>query len=98
MRDRLPPLFSLQAFESAARLGSFSRAAAELKLSTGAISRQIRQLEDWCALTLFERHGPRILLTQQGQDLLARLGGPLSALHQAVYAPPADATQTLTIA
>ena len=98
MRDRLPPMFSLQVFEAAARLGSFTKAAAELKLTTGAISRQIRHLEDWCALTLFERQGPQIRITREGEDLLARLGGPLSALRQAVYPQAADAIQTLQIA
>lgn len=98
MRDRLPPLFSLQAFEAAARLGGFSGAAAELNLTPGAVSRQIRQLEDWCALVLFERHGPRIALTREGSDLLARLDGPLSALHEAVYPVSPDALQVLQVA
>lgn len=97
MRHRLPPLFTLQSFEAAARLGSFTRAAAELKLTPGAISRQVRQLEDWCGFTLFERHGPRTSVTREGVDLLARLGGPLSALHEAVYPPPDDAVQTLRV-
>lgn len=98
MRDRLPPMFSLQVFEAAARLGSFTKAAVELKLTAGAISRQIRHLEDWCALTLFERQGPQIRITREGEDLLARLGGPLSALRQAVYPQGGDAVQTLQIA
>lgn len=98
MRDRLPPLFSLQAFEAAARLGNFSRAAAELHLTPGAISRQVRQLEDWCGQTLFERQGNTMRLTPEGRDLLARLGGPLAALHQAVYPEPQDVPTTLQIA
>lgn len=98
MHGKLPPLFTLQAFEAASRLGSFSRAAEELSLTPGAISRQIRQLEDWSGLTLFKRNGPRVSLTDDGTALLTRLAGPLSALHQAIY-PPADATQkTLHIA
>lgn len=98
MHGKLPPLFTLQAFEAASRLGSFSRAAEELSLTPGAISRQIRQLEDWSGLTLFKRHGPKVSLTDDGTALLTRLAGPLSALHQAIY-PPADATQkTLHIA
>ena len=98
MRDRLPPLFSLQAFEAAARLGNFSRAAGELHLTPGAISRQVRQLEDWCGQTLFERHGNAMRLTVEGNDLLARLGGPLAALHEAVYPEPDAARPTLQIA
>jgi LysR family transcriptional regulator, glycine cleavage system transcriptional activator len=97
MRDRLPPLFTLQAFESAARHGSFSRAANELKLTPGAISRQIRQLEEWCSLTLFERNGPRVELTSEGQNLLSRLGGPLSALHQAIFPGNDTVEQSLHI-
>ena len=98
MRDRLPPLFSLQAFEAAARLGNFSRAAAELHLTPGAVSRQVRQLEDWCGQTLFERVGNAMRLTPEGRELLARLGGPLAALHDAVYPEPDDAPATLQIA
>lgn len=97
-RDRLPPLFSLQAFEAAARLGSFTRAAAELKLTPGAVSRQVRALEDWCAQTLFERHGPQVRLTRDGQELLSRLGGPLNALHAAIYPAPEESRQTLVVA
>ncbi|MFZ6653803.1 LysR substrate-binding domain-containing protein [Undibacterium sp. TJN19] len=98
MHGKLPPLFTLQAFEAAARLGSFSRAADELSLTPGAISRQIRQLEDWSALTLFVRNGPRVSLTTDGTALLSRLAGPLSALHQAVYPPADDAVKSLQIA
>lgn len=98
MRDRLPPLFSLQAFEAAARLGNFSRAAAELHLTPGAVSRQVRQLEDWSGQTLFQRVGNAMRLTAEGRELLARLGGPLAALHEAVYPEPADARPTLQIA
>lgn len=98
MRERLPPLFSLQAFEAAARLGNFSRAATELHLTPGAISRQVRQLEDWSGNTLFERVGNQMRLTAEGRELLARLGGPLAALHEAVYPEPAEARTTLQIA
>ena len=92
MTGKLPPLFTLQAFEAASRLGSFSKAADELSLTPGAISRQIRQLEDWSKLTLFKRSGPRVSLTDDGSALLTRLAGPLSALHQAIY-PPEDGMQ-----
>ena len=98
MRDRLPPLFSLQAFEAAARLGNFSRAAAELHLTPGAISRQVRQLEDWCGQTLFERQGGGMRLTAEGREMHGRLGGPLAALHEAVYPEPAEARPSLQIA
>jgi hypothetical protein len=44
-RPRLPPLNAIKAFEAAARLGSFTRAAEELNVTHGAVSRQIRLLE-----------------------------------------------------
>jgi len=64
---RLPPLQSLLAFESAARLGSFSRAAQELSLTQSAISHQIQQLEDWAGLRLFLRVGRGVALTDAGR-------------------------------
>ena len=98
MRERLPPLFCLQAFEAAARLGNFSRAAAELHLTPGAISRQVRQLEDWSGQTLFERVGNTMRLSAEGREMQTRLGGPLAALHEAIYPEPAEARPTLQIA
>jgi LysR family transcriptional regulator, glycine cleavage system transcriptional activator len=96
-RARLPPLFSLQVFEAAARHGNFSRAGQELHLTQSAISRQIQQLETWCDRQLFLRHGPRVQLTQDGHELLAKLGAPLAALHAAVYQDPQQAKLPLQI-
>ncbi len=87
-RTRLPPLFSLQVFEAAARHGNFSRAGRELHLTQSAVSRQIQQLEVWRDRKLFVRHGPRVQLTEDGHELLAKLGAPLAALHAAVYQKP----------
>ena len=68
---RLPPLQTLLAFESAARLASFSRAAQELSLTQSAISHQIQQLEAWAGQMLFRRVGRGVTLTAAGQ-LFAR--------------------------
>lgn len=68
---RLPPLQTLLAFESAARLTSFSRAAQELSLTQSAISHQIQQLEAWAGQMLFRRVGRGVALTAAGQ-LFAR--------------------------
>jgi DNA-binding transcriptional LysR family regulator len=97
MRKRLPPIFSLQVFEVAARHGKFSLAAQELHLTQSAVSRQIKQLEDWCERSLFSRHGPRVELTNAGQDLLKRLTAPLNALHAAVYSDADTERQALHI-
>src|SRR6516164_7635887 len=94
-RPRLPPLNAIKAFEAAARLGSFSRAAEELNVTHGAISRQIRLLEDWLGIRLFLRTSRNAVLTQAGTDLLAEAGPALDRLAAAsrrlqTRAPPAE--------
>ncbi|MGI9505503.1 MAG: LysR family transcriptional regulator, partial [Geminicoccaceae bacterium] len=66
-RNQLPPLTALPAFEAAARLLSFTRAAEELAVTQAAISRQIRVLEEYLGVRLFDRHHRRIRLTEEGQ-------------------------------
>ena len=77
VRPRLPPLNAIKAFEAAARLGSFTRAAEELNVTHGAISRQIHLLEDWLGIQLFLRTSRNAVLTQTGKDLLAEAGPAL---------------------
>ncbi|MGB5093241.1 MAG: transcriptional regulator GcvA [Parvibaculum sp.] len=67
---RLPTLSALRAFEAAARLGSFSRAADELHVTHAAISHQIRRLEEELELSLFHRTGRAVELTDTGRRLL----------------------------
>lgn len=66
---RLPPLSALRAFEAAARNGSFKSAANELAVTPTAISHQIRSLEDYTGLTLFERKVRKVVLTEAGVQL-----------------------------
>ena len=70
MKHHLPPLDSLKAFESAARLLSFSQAAEELCISKGAISYQIKKLEEHIQCSLFKRTVRQVYLTDGGQALL----------------------------
>lgn len=65
-RTLLPSLAALQAFEASARLASFTRAAEELNLTQGAVSRQVSALEISLGIQLFERVRQRILLTPAG--------------------------------
>ena len=60
---------ALHTFEAAARSGSFTGAARALHLTTGAVSQQIKQLEQGLDLTLFERHSRGIRLTSAGAQL-----------------------------
>ena len=66
MRKRIPSSTSLQAFDAAARHGSFAKAAVELSLTEGAISRQISRLEALLQCKLFDRIGSRVKLNHAG--------------------------------
>ena len=70
MRRSLPPLRALRAFESAARHLSFARAAAELGVTPGAVSHQIKTLEDWLGAPLFHRLTRALRLTEAGEAAL----------------------------
>lgn len=68
MRQRLPQLDPLIAFEAAARHGSFKLAAQELCLTPSAISQQIRALESQLSVSLFERGHRSVHLTERGRE------------------------------
>src|SRR5450432_554027 len=70
MRNRLPSMMSLRAFEAAARHLSFTRAAIELNLTQTAISHQIKNLEDLLQVKLFVRNANMIALTEVGEVYL----------------------------
>ena len=63
----------VRAFLTAARIGNFTRAAAELHISQSAFTVQIRQLEDALGVTLFDRSKRRVALTAAGRDVLPPL-------------------------
>ena len=83
--DRLPALNALRAFESAARLLSFTRAAEELNVTPGAISQQIRQLEEFAGAPLFRRTGRSVLHTDAGQAALPLLTSAFEMMSEAVH-------------
>lgn len=66
MRRKIPSSTALQAFDAAARHGNFARAAEELSLTEGAISRQIARLESLLNCRLFDRTGSRVKLNPVG--------------------------------
>jgi LysR family transcriptional regulator, glycine cleavage system transcriptional activator len=63
---RLPPMNSLRAFEVAARHRNFSRAAVELCVTQGAVSKQVAKLEESLGVLLFRRRGREVRLTSEG--------------------------------
>jgi LysR family glycine cleavage system transcriptional activator len=73
MPRSLPPLNSLRTFESAARLGSFTRAARELHVTPAAVSHQIRGLEQYLGVRLFRRTTRKLVLTEHAASAVASL-------------------------
>jgi LysR family transcriptional regulator, glycine cleavage system transcriptional activator len=87
---RLPNLAALRAFEAAARHQNFSRAAEEIHVTHGAISHQVRGLEEELGVALFARHGKRIAITVEGERFAATLRKALNEIAVAADALRAD--------
>ena len=84
MHNAMPPLSALRAFEAAARHLSLTRAAEELHVTAGALSHQIRGLEDLLGLKLFERRVRAIALTDAGKLLYPGLQTGFTHIRDAV--------------
>jgi LysR family glycine cleavage system transcriptional activator len=98
MPRSLPPLNALRAFEAAGRLGSFTRAADELRVSHSAISRHVRGLEKRLNVHLFRTRNTGVELTEQGRSYLAEITPALDRIAQATesLAVPPEGVVTLT--
>lgn len=81
---RLPSLIALRSFEAAARHENFSRAATELHITHGAVSRAVRLLEEELGVPLFERRSRRVFLNEAGHKLAIAVGEGLDVMQQAV--------------
>ncbi len=84
MRNRpydVPPLDLIEGFEAAARNLSFTKAGAELHLTQSAVSRQIKSLEEWLGVPLFERRPRTLVLTPHGETLYKAVPGILRAIE-----------------
>jgi len=79
-----PPLQALQIFESAGRTGSFARAASEMSLSPSAVSHAIKKLESQLQVRLFARGTREVVLTTEGERLLAHVQRGLAELRQGI--------------
>lgn len=73
MTRRIPPLNALRAFEAAARWSSFTKAADELHVTQGAVSRQVKLLEEFLGFELFERTPHGVELNRSGDAYAAAL-------------------------
>lgn len=83
-RPPSPPLTALRAFEAAARLRSFSAAADELSVTAGAISQQIKTMEDWAGTKLFVRRAQGVVLSEAGHELAPAFTRAFDALSDAI--------------
>lgn len=79
---RLPPLAALHAFEAAARHDSFQRAGEELHLSAGAVAHQVKQLEAWLGMSLFQRMPRGVVLNAAGRRYAEALRPILNELAE----------------
>lgn len=98
MDRKLPPLMAVRAFEAAARLQSFTRAAEELAMTQSGISYQVRQLEDLVQGPLFTKRGRGVELTALGEKLAPSLTLALDGIAKAFSDLKTEDTQVLTVA
>ncbi len=91
MSRQLPPLNSLRAFEAAARHLSFARAAEELHVTPAAISQQIKLLEEYLGVALFQR-GKKLVLSESADAALHLVSDAFEQLERAVLKLRADRT------
>lgn len=95
---RLPNFSALRAFEAAARHQNFSRAADELHLTHGAISHQVRALEEELGLQLFTRNGRHVRLNAEGAMLAQAIESAFAQIGAAAdKLRPGSARQRLTV-
>lgn len=97
MKKVLPSLNAIRFFESAARHLSFTRAAEELFVTQGAVSKQIKLLEEQLGCQLFQRKGPQLVLTQQGEKLLDTVSSALDIIRVGVATLRRATDSTLTV-
>jgi hypothetical protein len=89
-RRSLPPLNALRAFEAFGRRGRMTLAADELCVTHGAVSRQVRQLEDHLGVALTEGPRNRLVMTEAGLKLAEGLTRAFDILDEVVPRPPED--------
>ncbi|MFY8106259.1 MAG: LysR substrate-binding domain-containing protein [Elstera sp.] len=97
MKRSLPPLSALRAFEAAARHGRMILAAEELSVTPGAVSRQVRLLEEALGVALFEGPKSKPRLTEAGRTLAPRLADAFDGIEAATRAARAVQAAVLDV-
>jgi len=97
MPTRLPPLSMLRTFEVAARHGNLSRAGQELHVTHGAVSHQVKSLEEMLGVTLFRRERRGVTLTTEGVALAAVMRDAMATIQSGVEAIRMRPGRTITV-
>jgi len=97
MPRRLPPLNALPSFEAAARHLNFSKAADELRVTHGAVSRAVRNLEDHLGLPLMVRASRSVRLTPVGASFAAEIRDVLDHLAAATSAVTGQTSRIVSV-
>ncbi|MBL4772727.1 MAG: transcriptional regulator GcvA [Alcanivoracaceae bacterium] len=79
---RLPPLNAIRAFEATGRLGGVQRASEELYVTHGAVSRHVKQLENWLNVVLFDRSQRSLILNSAGEAYLKSITSALDLIQE----------------
>lgn len=93
----LPSLAAIRVFEAAARLENFTAAAQELGMTQAAVSYQVKLLEERLGLSLFQRQGRRVMLTDKGRELAPVIIRAFDQMRQGFAALSQDHATVLTI-
>lgn len=96
-KTNLPPLGPLVSFCAAAKHQSFTKAAQELNLTHGAVSRAVKQLEDHFGQPLFQRRNRRIYLTDKGKFFADKATELLAGLESAAEQMRTDSARCLSV-
>ena len=93
----LPPLSAIRVFEAAARRENFTAAAQELGMTQAAVSYQVKLLEERLGLSLFQRIGRKVVLTDKGREIAPILTRAFDQMRQGFAALTQDHSAVLTI-
>lgn len=95
--SRLPSLESLRVLEVAARHANFTRAADELHVTHGAISQRIKALEEELGVTLFDRRGRSMEVTEAGRTLADHVARGMAEIRRGVQAVAPEISERLIV-
>ena len=95
--NSLPPLSAIRVFEAAARLENFTSAAQELGMTQAAVSYQVKLLEERLGISLFQRIGRKVALTDKGRQIAPVLTHAFDQMKQGFTALTQDHSTVLSI-